>query len=577
MTSGQKTEKDHDIDFSWIPFYEEVADKILGYKNRRDALIAGIHEFSENLKTPLKLEDTLPNGRRVPLEDICPFTVMGIFNRTPDTNRQDRADKLANFLNVQAIPKIASTGPVIYSQFAWFFLYANERKEQDIDSLWELFELAMLYSESDNENTRAAFTQAYDKAIQCSGIQWKPTIGLYWIRPRIFFAFNKVSKSYIKKELNIAIPAKPYSGQGYLNIIDSLKKRFEDTAVIPNSFPELYRASWEDKHKNQKDLTKYKEIKISPPKGGIIIQDDPNASLYTVDNILRDGCFMECEQLEQIRGHWKDKHNLILQGPPGTGKTWLAKRLAYFLMGEKKTKRVRSFQFHSNLSYEDFVRGWRPDGKGNLTVMNGPFVEMIEVAKDDPNNKYVVVIEEINRGEPAKIFGELLTLLESDKRDPKEALELTYRDANTKPVYVPKNLYVIGTMNIADRSLALVDLAFRRRFAFVDLEPIFGPKWREFVQERYKESENHDINADTINEIELRMNELNKKIENDQRLGEQFRIGHSYVIPPDPPTKDGREWFRGVVNTQIEPLLKEYWFDDPDEAKEAKESLLKDF
>ena len=285
---------------------------------------------------------------------------------------------------------------------------------------------------------------------------------------------------------------------------------------------------------------------------------------------------MERERLEQILSRWKDKHNLILQGPPGTGKTWLAKRLAYALIGEANTDRVRAVQFHPNLSYEDFVRGWRPDGEGHLDLMDGPFVEMMERAKSDPDRKYVVVIEEVNRGEPAKIFGELLTLLESDKRNPKEALTLTYRHSDAGE-YIPANLYVIGTMNIADRSLALVDLALRRRFAFVDLEPTFGPKWRKFVQDKYGESEDHDIDADTINEIELRMNALNNEIEGDQSLGKQFRVGHSYVTPANTPTSGGRKWFRAVVDTDIGPLLEEYWFDNLDKAKGAKENLLRNF
>ena len=498
---------------------------------------------------------------------------MGIFNRKPDKNRQSRANELANFLNVKETPKIASTLPFSNSQFAWFFLYAYERNDQDIDSLWELFEKAMIYAASGNEDTRTTFVQAYDKAMQCEGIQWKLTVGLYWIRPQSFIALNGVSKPYIKKALNIAIPTEPYSGQGYLNIIDSLKKRFEDTTVSPNSFPELYREA-----KKFKDTGPKKEPPDPPEpddtgNNGTTGEHIPRP--YTVDEILADGCFMERKQLAHILKRWEDIHNLILQGPPGTGKTWLAKRLAYALIGEKDPRRVRSVQFHPNLSYEDFVRGWRPDEDGRLVLMDGPFVQAMGVASKNPDKKYVIVIEEVNRGEPAKIFGELLTLLESDKRTPEEALELTYRHPYIGPEYIPDNLYVIGTMNIADRSLALVDLALRRRFDFVDLEPTFNTSWQEWVQAKYEESD-YEIDAKTIDKIGQRIKELNENIEADSSLGKQFRIGHSYVTPPKTPTTDVREWFLSVVDYKIGPLLEEYWFDNLEKAAEAKKKL-KDF
>ena len=163
--------------------------------------------------------------------------------------------------------------------------------------------------------------------------------------------------------------------------------------------------------------------------------------------------------------------NMILQGPPGTGKTWLAKKLAYALIGQRDEDKVWQVQFHPNLSYEDFVRGWRPQGDGELGLVDGPFLELSEVARQDPNGTYVMVIEEINGGNPASIFGELLTLLEADKRTPDDALTLAYQHTTNERFHIPSNLYVIGTMNLADRSLALVDLALRRRFAFFDLEP----------------------------------------------------------------------------------------------------------
>ena len=167
------------------------------------------------------------------------------------------------------------------------------------------------------------------------------------------------------------------------------------------------------------------------------------------------------------------KKNLVLQGPPGTGKTWLAKRLGYALLGARDTRRMTAVQFQPSLSYEDFVRGWRPDGEGGLLLADGVFLEVVDAAREQPEQDFVLVIEEINRGNPAQIFGELLTLLEADKRHEDEALRLAYPrpEIQNERVHVPPNLYVIGTMNLADRSLALVDLALRRRFGFKTLKP----------------------------------------------------------------------------------------------------------
>jgi 5-methylcytosine-specific restriction enzyme B len=163
----------------------------------------------------------------------------------------------------------------------------------------------------------------------------------------------------------------------------------------------------------------------------------------------------------------------------------------------------------------------------------------------------------------------MLTLLEADKRTPSEALELSYRHTPTERVHIPSNLFVIGTMNIADRSLALVDLALRRRFAFVNLEPVLGLVWRKWVSTKF------GIDLGILMDIEKRITVLNDEIASDSSLGRQFRIGHSYVTPPlDAIIKDPAVWFRQVVETEIGPLLEEYWFDATDKVQNARERLL---
>lgn len=293
---------------------------------------------------------------------------------------------------------------------------------------------------------------------------------------------------------------------------------------------------------------------------------------YTINDIVADGCFLASGELEKMLERWRSKKNLILQGPPGTGKTWLAKRLGFALVGSKdretERSRLRVVQFHPSLAYEDFVRGWRPAGDGRLKLVDGILMQAIQAAESEPDRPFVLVIEEINRGNPAQIFGEMLTLLEATKRGRSEAIELAYREEPGERVHVPENLYIIGTMNVADRSLAIVDLALRRRFAFIDLEPELGDAWRAWCSHR-------GLDDNLLAEIQTRIGALNAEITRAITLGPQFRIGHSYVTPEsDQPINDGRAWFRSRVDTEIGPLLDEYWYDAPEIARTARANLL---
>ena len=296
---------------------------------------------------------------------------------------------------------------------------------------------------------------------------------------------------------------------------------------------------------------------------------------YTIKQIVEEGRFVGEERLDQILSRLRVKKNLVLQGPPGTGKTWLAKRLAYVLIGTKDPKvvrdRLRIVQFHPSLAYEDFVRGIRPSAKtdNKLDLVDGIFLEVVEAAKTEPDRPYVLVIEEINRGNPAQVFGELLTLIEDSKRGSDDAIELAYRRVPNERVYVPRNLFLIGTMNIADRSIALVDFALRRRFTFENLTPELNGAWRAWCVDRI------GMPAEDVSMIEKRINALNDEIQQDRSLGPHYQIGHSYVTPQiGVPIVDARKWFREVARTEIIPQLEEYWFDAPDKAKAAGQRLL---
>ena len=290
---------------------------------------------------------------------------------------------------------------------------------------------------------------------------------------------------------------------------------------------------------------------------------------YGIANITDEGCFVDHEKLASFLEALQKKRNVILQGPPGTGKTWLARRLAYAAIGERNDLRVRRVQFHQSMSYEDFVRGWRPiqvaDGS-QLALKDGVFLRAINEALADSNELFAIIIEEINRGVPAQIFGELLTLIEGDKRQPDEAIELVYRDSDEERVYVPENLLVIGTMNLADRSLSMVDFALRRRFAFLDLEPCFGEPWLDWL-------ESYGISRADARNFGKRVSDLNDVIGEEKSLGKQFCIGHSFVTP----TKEvgnAQSWFEQIVQSEITPLLHEYWFDDPERATKLANALV---
>ena len=320
----------------------------------------------------------------------------------------------------------------------------------------------------------------------------------------------------------------------------------------------------------------------SPTSGADLEDDDQeekpdpervSTKPYGISEILADGCFLPESDIRDALERLQAKKNLILQGPPGTGKTWLARRLGYAIIETRDRRiagnRMRVIQFHPSSSYEDFVRGWRPDGNGQLRLIDGVFLEAIAAARAEPDLPFVVIVEEINRGNPAQTFGELLTLLEKDKRREEEAIELSYQRYASERVFVPDKLYVIGTMNIADRSLALVDLALRRRFAFVTLDAMLNERWKIWCREEA------GIDEGTMSKIRRLINELNDEIARDRSLGPQFRIGHSYVTPAKgEKISDANMWFQRIVKTEIAPLLEEYWYDNPDLATAATKRLL---
>lgn len=251
------------------------------------------------------------------------------------------------------------------------------------------------------------------------------------------------------------------------------------------------------------------------------------------------------------------KKNVILQGAPGVGKTYAANRLAYSILGEKNKDRVMMVQFHQSYSYEDFIEGFRPTSNGQFDIRKGAFYNFCVKARDDADNKYFFIIDEINRGNLSKIFGELFMLIEKDKRG--NALQLLYSD---EKFYVPSNVYIIGMMNTADRSLAMLDYALRRRFAFFEMKPAFNNQ--KFIDYRI------GLNSAKFNSLIEEVQRLNDHIKEDPSLGEDFCIGHSYFCELKEVTD---KTLYNIVEYELIPLLKEYWFDDPAEVRDWSERL----
>lgn len=276
-----------------------------------------------------------------------------------------------------------------------------------------------------------------------------------------------------------------------------------------------------------------------------------------------DKPFISENKFKEIADLLQRKKNVILEGAPGVGKTFLAKKLAYQLIGEKKDSNIEMVQFHQSYSYEDFVQGIRLSEDGSFAVRSGIFYEFCKKARrsDEP---FVFIIDEINRGNISKILGELMMLIEANKRSPNCAIKLTYTDPDGEKFYVPENVYILGCMNTADRSLAIVDYALRRRFAFFMIEPEFDQTFNNYLLQEFDQT--------FVNEVCRRLKAVNQRIQQEPSLGSGMEIGHSYFCDLTG-AENKTKWWQDICKYELFPYIREICFDDNDLANDLCEQL----
>lgn len=352
-----------------------------------------------------------------------------------------------------------------------------------------------------------------------------------------------------------------------LDSIKNSKISYSSTDIAHRRLSTIYAKFSGDNYSNEEMLTNIKKtIELLLPYYDIALgiskipdtaKVNNEALSYSINDFLNE-VYIDESSYKTITGLLERKKNLIFCGAPGVGKTFAAKRLAYSMMGRQDDSHIQMIQFHQSYSYEDFVQGYKPTTNG-FELKNGCFYEFCKIAEANPSGKYFFIIDEINRGNLSKIFGELLMLIEDSHRG--EQIKLTY---SGEPFSVPKNLYIIGMMNTADRSLAMIDYALRRRFAFYTMEPAFDND----TFKKYQVSLNWPLLNKTIDTIK----NLNEEIANDPSLKKGFCIGHSYFCNFKAPDDAA---LKGVILYEIIPMIEEYWIDD-DTKLEKWETQLKE-
>lgn len=548
-------------DLLWDKFIIRLASKLLAFKDNHNSLIRWIDAaYSEsNLESPLK---TLWGIDSWNIQDIDPFSIVAQLALEMD-NRKRRSvfRAMADMLDIpDEIPMSFPGMPMLNTEDVTFFKIDNSGLQKSyIDSLWDLFEMGIVYADSGSEESRQKFIKCYDKVSEYGVLGWKITLGLFLIRPFAFINLDSKTRQYLESSLDLASlgdkdaiggieplhlgDRDSLTGEQYLRLRNRVRAEFGTHDYFAGSFIDIADAS------NKDDF----------PKDVVKVKSKGAREQYTKSDFL-DEVFMSDLKYDEVKSLLLRKHNIILQGAPGVGKTFSAKRLCYSIMGCKDDSRIMFVQFHQSYTYEDFMMGYRPDAaSGDFILTTGVFYDFCEKARKDASRQYFMLIDEINRGNISKIFGELMMAIEGDKRNQSVVLQYT-----KEAFAVPDNLYLVGMMNTADRSLALMDYALRRRFSFITMDPAFDSD--QFV--RYQEAL-HSSKFDRLVQV---VKDMNEAIKVDLTLGAGFMIGHSYLCNCTEATDD---WLGSVVFYDIIPLLEEYWFEEPGKLNRWKAELYK--
>ena len=539
---------DYSLDLSWVPFHLDVARELIKGKwwsdEKRDDMV--------DLIQRLRMAD--PGGTNEVNSMFDPFNLYQAFcQRSYGSARKRCFAILADELGIEIdLPKDDSK--------LWNIPSSRRIKEpldaSSLSAMWDMFRAAVKMDPANDATCRDEFADRYNRVHSAGDRpEWRRILStwLYLIDPTKYVHIDRFDKLGILSELGLhyhAVGDDDDSGNGYIRA--------------------LVRAN---------ELAKEAGLRIVDLNGESTTREmvypdaltRPEPTAYSIDHMLEEDLFFPPAELRRIYGRFEDKQNLILQGAPGVGKTFISKRLAYALIGERADDRIVNVQFHQSYSYEEFVQGYRPTTNDQkqliFELQPGAFLRLCEEAGKEENEgrTFVMIIDEINRGNLSRVFGELLSLVEKDKRGDGFSVELVGGDEFS----VPENVYILGTMNLADRSLTGMDYAMRRRFAFVTLEPQFG---ESVFEDWLRKNGVPDVMVSRIND---RMSALNDEIARDPSLGRNFAVGHSYFCDID----DGGEadwgrWYRDIVETEIRPLLEEYWFDNASKADQEVEKLL---
>ena len=531
--------------YTWVPFYTELAGKILEYKDDRPALISKVRESHtlSNKELP-KVESDNDN-----ITDIDPFTVFALFNRgkQSDDARSALCGGFKDAFSVDADAPSDFEGIPTHSfnNYCFYAYVGDPRRNPDcFDILWNLFSEAIGFANGDNNGLE--FKECFDKALKLPlvGLS-KLTIGLFQVRPNTFVSLDGNNQTLIENKLNKKLNIQ--NGSDYLTLCAEVK-------VFIESSPECSTLSEFSSLAYGKKTPETSDLSNNDSYTSISVEEENEK--YSKEAFL-DEVYMTEDQYDSLVSLLKNKMNLILQGAPGVGKTFAAKRLAYSIMGEKDESRIEFVQFHQNYSYEDFMMGYKPTDTG-FELKSGIFYRFCTLAANHPDKDYFFIIDEINRGNMSKIFGELLMLIEKDYRGTKATLAY-----NGMSFSVSENLYIIGLMNTADRSLAMIDYALRRRFSFFNMVPGFDSDGFKTYQ--------GTIAKDKFDKLVDEVKNLNKAIAEDKSLGNGFCIGHSYFCGHTADEDD--TWIKEIVDYDIIPMLNEYWFDDSDRVEEWSNKL----